>query len=97
MWTGSWRDPASAAVQAGVRPENELTGQLFTVNTGTTSIQVPASYHNLPFWRHTSWRASRRRVAELAAGTLGYEWDSDTDDGLPRPPRPARPFTQPDR
>jgi hypothetical protein len=89
VWTGSWRDPATT--QGGVRPENELTGQLFTVNTGTTAIAVPAAYRNLPFWRHipaASWSQP------LPDGTLGYEWDSDKVSGLPAGARPPT-FTQP--
>jgi hypothetical protein len=88
-WTGSWRDPRTT--QGGVRPENELTGQLFTVNTGTTAIAVPAAYRSLPFWRHipaASWSQP------LPDGTLGYEWDSDKVSGLPAGARPPT-FTQP--
>jgi hypothetical protein len=89
VWTGSWRDPATT--QAGVRPENELTGQIFTVNAGTTAITVPAAYRSRPFWRHipaASWSQP------LPAGTLGYEWDSDKVSGLPSGARPPT-FTQP--
>jgi hypothetical protein len=88
-WTGSWRDPRTT--QAGIRPENELTGQLFTVNAGTTAIAVPAAYRSLPFWRHipaASWSQP------LPDGTLGYEWDSDRVSGLPAGARPPT-FTQP--
>jgi len=88
-WTGSWRDPRTT--QGGVRPENELTGQLFTVNTGTTAIAVPAGYRSLPFWRHipaASWSQP------LPDGTLGYEWDSDRVSGLPAGAQPPT-FTQP--
>jgi hypothetical protein len=82
LWTGSWRDPRTT--EAGVRPENELTGQYFTVNNGTTAIQVPGKYRNQPFWRNTAVASLPANGSlTLAAGTLGYEWDSDSEAGLP--------------
>jgi hypothetical protein len=88
-WTGTWRDPRFSPPSDGGRPENELTGTLFTVNCCTYSMRVPAKYGNLRFWRDTS-------VATLAPGTeavfpfgtLGYEWDEDIDNGF----RPAGVF-----
>ncbi len=85
-WTGTWRDPRFSPPSDGGRPENALTGTLFTVNCCTYSMKVPAKYGNLRFWRNTS-------VATLGAGgeavfpfgTLGYEWDEDIDNGF-RPP-----------
>ncbi|WP_242044579.1 DUF4082 domain-containing protein [Anabaena azotica] len=83
-WTGTWRDPRFSPPADGGRPENSLTGTLFTVNDGaTTAIQVPAEDGKLRFWRNTS-------VANLAPGstatlterTLGYEWDEDIDNGF---------------
>src|SRR5690606_19198422 len=54
-WTGTWRDPCSSPPADGGRPENALTGQLFTVNDGaTTSIEVPAADGRMRFWRGTS-------------------------------------------
>jgi hypothetical protein len=91
LWTGTWRDPRFSPPSDGGRPENSLTGQLFTVNRGPggetgTPMSVPAEYGNLRFWRNTS-------VANLGAGqtgtlgdiVLGYEWDEDVDNGF----RPA--------
>jgi hypothetical protein len=85
-WTGTWRDPRFSPPGDGGRPENALTGQIWTVDRGSTAIRVPATFSNLRFWRNTS-------VAELATGqsatlapqTLGYEWDEDLDNGF----RPA--------
>jgi hypothetical protein len=86
-WTGTWRDPRFSPPADGGRPENSLTGTLFSVNgTRNDAIVVPASYANLRLWRNTS-------IATLTAdstytfplGTLGYEWDQDVDNGL-RPP-----------
>jgi hypothetical protein len=95
IWTGSWRDPNTT--QSGVRPENELTGQYFTVNNGTTAIQVPGTYRNQPFWRNTDVaNLSAGGSLTLAPGTLGYEWDSDSEAGLPAAARqPAGRFVPP--
>jgi hypothetical protein len=84
VWTGSWRDPAADGVEGGVHPENELTGQYFTVNGGTKAIEVPGTYRNQPFWRNTAVASLPANGSlSLAPGTLGYEWDSDSEDGLP--------------
>jgi hypothetical protein len=95
VWTGTWRDPR--ATQGGVRPENELTGQYFTANEGTAAIEVPGAYRNQPFWRNTDVaNLSPGGSLTLAAGTLGYEWDSDSEDVLPPAARqPAGRFVQP--
>jgi hypothetical protein len=91
-WTGTWRDPRSQGYEPSVRPENELTGQIFTVDDATYAIEVPAAYRSLPFWRHTSVATLGNGQTEtLTAGTLGYEWDSDNLTGAIRPPT----FTQP--
>jgi hypothetical protein len=94
-WTGSWRDPRTT--QSGVRPENELTGQYFTANQGTAAIEVPGAYRNDPFWRHTAVASlSPTGSLTLAAGTLGYEWDSNSEDALPAAARqPAGRFNEP--
>jgi hypothetical protein len=89
-WTGTWRDPRFSPPADGGRPENALTGTIFTVNGGGTgseaAITVPEADGKMRLWRNTS-------VATLAAGTqatfpdrtLGYEWDTDADNGF-RPP-----------
>ncbi|GAA3602665.1 hypothetical protein GCM10022236_00560 [Microlunatus ginsengisoli] len=81
-WTGTWRDPRFSPPADGGRPENALTGTIFTVNCCTTDMHVGAAYKSLRFWRNT-------RVASLAAGAtatlgdgiLGYEWDESPDNG----------------
>src|SRR5579875_3176632 len=86
-WTGSWRDPRFSPPADGGRPENGLTGTLFEANGPgddnlDLSIQVPAAYGKLRFWRNTSIaNLSPGQVATLPAGTLGYEWDVDRDNG----------------
>lgn len=90
-WTGTWRDPAKSPPADGGRPENALTGQLFKVNGPGTdntnlSIQVPAAEGKLRFWRNTQVAAQAAGATwTLPAGTLGYEWDAEVDNGF-RPP-----------
>ena len=64
-WTGTWRDPRFSPPADGGRPENSLTGTLFTVNVEvrTDSIAVPASYGAHRFWRNTD-------VASLTPGEV---------------------------
>jgi Domain of unknown function (DUF4082)/Bacterial Ig-like domain/Bacterial Ig domain len=84
-WTGSWRDPSLSPPYDGGRPENALTGTLFDVNGyRADAIQIPASYKQDRIWRNTSV-ATSNSTTTLPAGTLGYEWDGDPDNGF-RPP-----------
>ncbi|HEX2698692.1 MAG TPA: N,N-dimethylformamidase beta subunit family domain-containing protein, partial [Acidimicrobiales bacterium] len=82
-WTGTWRDPRFSPPADGGRPENGLTGTIFTVNCcWAASIKVPEDDGKLRFWRGTSVASQPTGgVATLAAGTLGYEWDEDLDNG----------------
>ncbi len=85
-WTGTWRDPRFSPPADGGRPENALTGTIFKVNGGTRPIQVPAADGKMRFWRNTNIATqSAGQTATLTAGTLGYEWDEDSDNGF-RPP-----------
>jgi N,N-dimethylformamidase beta subunit-like protein/uncharacterized protein DUF4082/fibronectin type III domain protein/Big-like domain-containing protein len=88
-WTGAWADPRFSPPADGGLPANALTGQQFLVNSGSTSLSVPGTYAKLRFWRNTA-------VAKLTAATqtanldpdqwtVGYEWDTDQDNGF----RPA--------
>ncbi|GAB1540802.1 hypothetical protein NUACC21_34710 [Scytonema sp. NUACC21] len=83
-WTGTWRDPRFSPPKDGGRPENAVTGTLFTVNDGaTTAIQVPAEDGKMRFWRNTSVaNLAPGTTATLADSTLGYEWDEDIDNGF---------------
>ena len=94
IWSGTQLDPNGTAnggaglfrdpVYGPGTPENSLSGTIFTVDDiGTLdNISVPASMSQLRFWRNTS-------IASGNGGTLtnllGYEWDSDLDNGF----RPA--------
>ena len=94
IWSGTQLDPNGTAnggaglfrdpVYGPGTPENSLSGTIFTVDDISTldNITVPASMSQLRFWRNTS-------IASGNGGTfnnlLGYEWDSDLDNGF----RPA--------
>ena len=73
----------------GGRPENALTGTIFMVNgpqSPPLSIQVPAADGKMRLWRNTSVATqSAGATVTFPAGTLGYEWDVDLDNGF----RPA--------
>lgn len=90
-WTGTWRDPRFSPPADGGRPENALTGTLFVVNgpgadNTNLSILVPAADGKMRFWRNTSVATlGVGQTATLPAGSLGYEWDIDADNGV-RPP-----------
>ena len=93
-WTGTWRDPSFSPPDDGGRPENNLTGTLFMANgpgsddTGI-SIKVPQADGKMRFWRNTTEASlGSGGTATLPAGTLGYEWDIDPDNGF----RPAGTF-----
>jgi hypothetical protein len=85
--TGTWRDPRFAAPSDAGRPENSLTGTIYTVDPPNTfAIEVPAADGMMRLWRNTSVALQKPgSVATLAPGTLGYEWDEDLDNGF----RPA--------
>ena len=86
VWTGTWRDPRFSPPADGGRPENALTGTSFLVNSGTRAIEVPAAEGRLRLWRGTAAASlPAGGVETLPDGTLGYEWDTDPDNGA----RPA--------
>jgi hypothetical protein len=87
-WTGSWRDPRFSPPADGGKPENSLTGTIFTVNgigpdnDGTLAIRVPAADGKMRFWRNTAVAAlAPGQTYTLPSQTLGYEWDEDLDNG----------------
>jgi hypothetical protein len=86
-WTGTWRDPRFSPPADGGRPENALTGTLFSVQgVRNDAITVPASYGKLRFWRNTAIAALQPgETYTFPAGTLGYVWDQEVDNGF----RPA--------
>jgi hypothetical protein len=89
VWTGTWRDPRFSPPADGGRPENALTGQMFSVNGDSIigrNITVNAEEGDLRFWRNTSVaNLSGNQTTTLGDYVLGYEWDEDYDNGF----RPA--------
>ena len=95
-WTGTWRDPRFSPPADGGRPENALTGTIFTVQCCQgqfPSIVVPPAAAALRFWRNSPIAASGGGALSpsvsgtdpAAGGMLGYEFDEDLDNGF----RPA--------
>jgi N,N-dimethylformamidase beta subunit-like, C-terminal/Domain of unknown function (DUF4082)/Bacterial Ig-like domain/Bacterial Ig domain len=85
-WTGTWRDPRLSPPADGGRPENNLTGTMFTVNCCTTDMHVSGAYKNLRIWRNTRVASlGANQTTTLGDGILGYEWDESPDNGF----RPA--------
>jgi N,N-dimethylformamidase beta subunit-like, C-terminal/Domain of unknown function (DUF4082)/Bacterial Ig-like domain/Bacterial Ig domain len=83
IWTGTWRDARFSPPADGGRPENGLTGNIYTVDPPASfAIQVPAADGKMRFWRNTSVATQTAgQTATLAPNTLGYEWDEDLDNG----------------
>jgi fibronectin type 3 domain-containing protein len=88
IWTGTWRDKRFSPPADGGRPENALTGTLFTVNCCTStaeqdfSITVPEPLGKTRLWRNTAAATlPPGAVATLSPATLGIEWDEDVDNG----------------
>jgi len=87
IWTGTWRDARFSPPADGGRPQNALTGMLYSVNGPSNfPIQVPAADGKMRFWRNTTIAAlPSNQTATLAPNTIGSEWDEDVDNGV----RPA--------
>ena len=84
-WTGAWADPRFSPPADGGQPANALTGQQFLINSGSSDITVPYQYSKLRFWRNTAVaKLTPGQSLTLAPGNqmLGYEWDSDEDNGF---------------
>ncbi|MGE3172152.1 MAG: DUF4082 domain-containing protein [Planctomycetota bacterium] len=87
-WTGLWRDgcPPTYVGTDACDPESTLTGQ-YSWDGTIGALQVPASYKDLRFWRHTGVAAlGPGQTATLGQETLGSEWDIEQ----PGAPYPAR-------
>src|SRR5215831_1432501 len=85
-WTGTWRDPRFSPPADGGRPENGLTGTIYTANCCSRSILVPAEDGKMRLWRNTTVASlTPGQVATLGTNVLGFEWDEDLDNGF----RPA--------
>ena len=77
--TSTWRDPELGAGQ----PENSLSGTIFTVDAyRQDTIQIPYALSNFRFWRNTAVdNIQPGQTFSLTPNLLGYEWDSDLDNG----------------
>ncbi|MFC6079706.1 DUF4082 domain-containing protein [Sphaerisporangium aureirubrum] len=87
VWTGTWRDNRFSPPADGGRPENSLTGTLFTVNCTSSAndcaaipLTIPAADGKMRFWRGTSV-AGQLTGSMSIPGVVGYEWDEDIDNG----------------
>ena len=87
VWTGTWRDPRFSPPADGGRPENALTGTIFTVNTRHRRDQSPGGRRQDAVLAQHQRRlaGARARPRPSPPNTLGYEWDEDLDNGF----RPA--------
>lgn len=74
-WTGTWRDGCFSSKADGCQPENELSGQLSWGETPGFSLEVPASYRNLRFWRDTPTASGQ--AFSTSARVIGAEWDPE--------------------
>src|SRR5713226_9501897 len=84
-WTGTWRDPRFSPPADGGRPENALTGTIFTVNgIQFNDLTVSGDYGRMRFWRNTDLATLPllSPPATLGTSVLGYEWDEDLDNGF---------------
>ena len=90
VWTGTWRDPRFSPPADGGLPENELMGSIFTVNCCRfDAMQVSSVEGKRRLWRNTSLATlAANTSATVGAGTVGYEWNEDLDNGY----RPAGTF-----
>lgn len=90
IWTGTWRDARFAGPPEAGRPENALTGTMYMADRTNVdigiSMQVPAEFSGLRFWRDTAVASLQTgQVATLGDRVVGYETDEDVDNGF----RPA--------
>jgi hypothetical protein len=86
-WTGTWRDPNGLAGGGGI-PENALIGNIYTVSYpgSTAGITIPYELSQLHFWRGTDIaNLQPGDTFSLTPGLLGFEFNSDLDNGF-RPP-----------
>ncbi|MFC4588892.1 DUF4082 domain-containing protein [Sphaerisporangium corydalis] len=88
VWTGTWRDPRFSPPADGGKPENALTGTLFSVNCNSSDddcaaipLTVPAADGKMRFWRGTTI-ATQLSGSISVPGLVGYEWDEDADNGF---------------
>src|SRR5262245_32382409 len=84
VWTGTWRDPRFSPPADGGRPENAVMGAIFMVNAPREDdMKVPEATGKFRFWRNTTVATQPPgQTATVGAGTVGYEWDEDLNNGF---------------
>ena len=88
VWTGLWSDKQWAATgDHEGKAENALSGQLFVTSDGNgRTMRISHPYNKFRLWRSSSaFNLLAGQSKTLGSGIIGYEWDSDMDNGL----RPA--------
>lgn len=77
--TSTWRDPQFGSGNT----ENALMGTMFTVDSyRLDTLTIPYSLSNFRFWNNTAvGNIQPGQVYSLVPNLLGYEWDSDVDNG----------------
>ncbi len=86
VWTGTWRDPRFSPPGDGNRPENALTGQIFTINCCAINMVVGQADGRMRFWRNTRVATlGTNATTTIGSNVIGYEWDEDLDNGSRSP------------
>jgi hypothetical protein len=84
-FTGTWRDVRFERPGDPAEPENSLTGLIFGSNdlgAAGRPIRVPEADGRRRLWRDTpAAQAASCDVVELAPHTVGFEFDTDQDNG----------------
>ncbi|GAA1968298.1 hypothetical protein GCM10009798_30910 [Nocardioides panacihumi] len=85
-WTGTWRDPRFSPPSDGGRPENAMSGTIFTSNCCAINMVVASADGKMRFWRNTRVATlGTNQTTTIGNSVIGYEWDEDADNGA----RPA--------
>ncbi|GJD53698.1 hypothetical protein OPKNFCMD_6475 [Methylobacterium crusticola] len=81
--TGTWRDPRFSPPNDSARPENALKGTIYVANCCRfDAVTVSADQAKARFWRNTGLDTlSRSQSVLVGLRTVGFEWDSDLDNG----------------
>ncbi len=86
VWTGTWRDPRFSPPADGGRPENSLTGTIFTVNCCTYELSVSGAHGRMRLWANTGLDLlDPEETAIVGSQIVGYEWDEALINGATPP------------
>jgi hypothetical protein len=82
-WTGLWRDTRFSPPEDGGHPENALLGQESTSICCTETISVSSDDSQMRLWRNSPIAGMAPGTTHaLTVGSLGYEFDTDVDNGF---------------